>query len=76
MKMATPINQNQLHIEEQIARIRQMIDDSDRARAEATKARADSHAISRNLLFQAMLMAAVLLGAGAAIGTVVFTIIK
>lgn len=74
--MATQLDQRELDLQEQIARIGQMIDDSDRARADAAKARAEVQAMSKNLIFQAMIATAGLLGAGAALATMFFTISK
>lgn len=74
--MATQINQNQLNLEEQIARIGQMIDESDKARAEAAKARIETELLHRGMFTQAMIAGAGLLTAGATIATVVITAIN
>ncbi len=74
--MATQLDQREIDLQEQIARIKQMIDDSDRARAESYKACAETQAIPCNGLFQAMIATAGLLGAGATAATLFFTYMK
>ena len=77
--MATQIDPKELDLQEQLARIRQMMDDSDRARAEQAKVIEERNKLlaevkffPASLIFQAMLATAALLGAGAAIAKVFF----
>jgi hypothetical protein len=74
--MATQIDQNQLCIEEQIARIRQMIDESDKARVEAAKERIEAELLPRGIIYEAMIAGAGLLAAGAALASIFFTAIR
>lgn len=74
--MATQLDNRDLDLQEQIARIKQMIDDSDRARAESDKVRAETQALPKTLAYQAMLAGAGLLGAGVALATFLFTALK
>jgi hypothetical protein len=74
--MVTQINPNQLNLEEQIARIAQMIDESDKARIAAAKARIEEELFPRGIIYQAMVAGAGLLTAGAALASVFFIAIR
>lgn len=63
--MATQFEPKDLDVQEQFVRIRKMIEESEKARAE-------TKIIPASLIFQAMLATAALLGAGAAIAKVFF----
>ncbi|MDR2857328.1 MAG: hypothetical protein LBV50_05720 [Novosphingobium sp.] len=70
--MATQLDPGELDLQEQLAKIRQMMDASDRDRAETRKLSAETRVISASIVLQAMLATAALLGAGAAIAKLFF----
>lgn len=84
--MATTIEPKELDIQEQLARIRRMAAESDKLyeerlkmeherlkiERERLKIEAETKVISPNMIFQAMLATAALLGAGAAIAKLFF----
>jgi hypothetical protein len=70
--MATQMDRGELDLQEQLARIRQMGVNTDKAIAEMQKTRAEVDVMPRALGFQAMLATAALLGAGAAIAKLFF----
>ena len=77
--MATQVDPKELDLQEQMARIRQMIDESDRRRAESEqriaereKIMAETKLLPASTIFQAMIATGALLGAGAAIAKVFF----
>ncbi len=74
--MAAQLDNREIYLQEQIARIKQMTDDSDRARAESNKARAETQAMPNTLAYQAMLAGAGLFGAGVALATFLFAALK
>lgn len=69
-------NPNRLNLEEQIARIAQMIDASDKAREAAAKARIAAELFPRSMFYQAMVAGAGLLAAGAALASAFFIAMK
>jgi hypothetical protein len=84
--MATQMDRGELDLQEQLARIREMSSNSDKLHletqklmaeslkfeAERFKAGRESEFMPRNMIFQAMLATAALLGAGAAIAKLFF----
>jgi hypothetical protein len=70
--MATQTDRSELDLQEQLARIQQMVVNTDKAIAEMQKTRAETGFMPRMLGFQAMLATAGLLGAGAAIAKLFF----
>ena len=74
--METQVNPNRLNLEEQIARIARMIDDGDKERVEAAKARIEADLFPRRMFYQAMVAGAGLLAAGAALASAFFIAIR
>jgi hypothetical protein len=84
--MATQMDRGELDLQEQLARIREMSSNSDKLHLETQKLMAESlkfeterfkagresEFMPRNMIFQAMLATAALLGAGAAIAKLFF----
>jgi len=70
--MASQISDSELDVQEQLVRIKERIEQSDKFRAERDKAIKETDLMARNSAFQAMLATAALLGAGAAIAKVFF----
>lgn len=70
--MATQIDPRDLDLQEQLVRIQERIEQSEKFRAERDKAMRETDLMGRNSAFQAMLATAALLGAGAAIAKVFF----
>ncbi len=77
--MATQADRGEIDLQEQLARIREMGANTDKAIAELQKTRIDMQKtqaevkiIGWTTIFQAMLATAALLGAGAAIGKLFF----
>ena len=70
--MATQMDREQLDLEEQLARIRQMAVNTDKAIVEIQKVQADTKVVTFATVFQGFIAIAALLGAGAAIGKLIF----
>ena len=70
--MATQMDREQLDLEEQLARIRQMAVNTDKAIVEIQKDQADTKVVTFATVFQGFIAIAALLGAGAAIGKLIF----
>ena len=70
--MATQIDPKDLDLQEQLARIRKMIDESDKARAESNKAQIETKFEPLKFYVSAALGAAGLMGAGAALAKIFF----
>ena len=70
--MATQIDPNKLDFEERFARLRLMIEESEKFSAETRKLVAESRSISLATVFQGAIAIAALLGAGAAIAKLFF----
>ncbi|AJP72875.1 hypothetical protein [Sphingomonas hengshuiensis] len=70
--MATQMDRNELDLQEQLARIRQMGVNTDKAIAEMQKTRIDTKIVSFATVFQGFIAVAALLGAGAAIAKLFF----
>ena len=70
--MATQMDRNELDLQEQLARIRQMGANTDKAIAELQKTRVDTKVVTFATIFQGLIAIAALLGAGAAIGKLLF----
>jgi hypothetical protein len=74
--MTPQINPNWLNLEEQIGRIAQMINEGDKERVEAAKARIEADLFPRSMFYQAMVVGAGLLAAGAALASAFFIAMK
>jgi hypothetical protein len=70
--MATQMDERELDLQEQLARIRQMGAEHDRIAAETRKLFAESRVVSVATIFQGFIAVAALLGAGAAIAKLFF----
>lgn len=77
--MATQINNKELDLQEQLSRIRRMMEEGDRDRAETRKLIRESEKLNTDtryapatLLFQGLIATAALLGAGAALTKLFF----
>ncbi|MFB0614336.1 hypothetical protein [Aurantiacibacter poecillastricola] len=77
--MATVTDRAELDIQEQLVRIQERIEQSDKFRAESDKFRAERDKVIRetdlmrtSAIFQAMIASAALLGAGAALAKLFF----
>ena len=70
--MATQIDPNELNLQEQMSRIREMIAEADRRQAEAEQRREETRLANRNSIFQAMIATGALLAAGATVAKVFF----
>jgi nicotinic acid mononucleotide adenylyltransferase len=70
--MATQIDPNKLDFEERFARLRLMIEESEKFSAETRKLVAESKSVSLATVFQGAIAIAALLGAGAAIAKLFF----
>ena len=70
--MATQIDPNKLDFEERFARLRLMIEESEKFSAETRKLVAESKSLSLATVFQGAIAIAALLGAGAAIAKLFF----
>jgi hypothetical protein len=70
--MATKVETDKLDLQEQIARIARIQEEIDKTRADARKAYAEVDFMPRNMVFQAMLATAALIGAGAAVAKLLF----
>ena len=70
--MATQMDREQLDLEEQLAGIRQMAVNTDKAIVEIQKVQADTKVVTFATVFQGFIAIAALLGAGAAIGKLIF----
>lgn len=70
--MATQPQHETLDVEEQIARIRRTQAEIDKMFDERSKLRAEVQFMPRNMIFQAMLASAALIGAGAALAKLFF----
>ena len=70
--MATHVEREQLDLEEQIARIRQMGVNTDKAIVEMQKVRADTKVVTFATVFQGLIAIGALIGAGAAIAKLFF----
>ncbi|MBY0303538.1 MAG: hypothetical protein K2W86_00110 [Sphingomonas sp.] len=70
--MATQIDPKEFDLQEQLARIRKIQEESDKFSAETRKLLAESRTISLATVFQGAIAIAALLGAGAAIAKLFF----
>jgi hypothetical protein len=70
--MATKAETDKLDLQEQIARIAKIQEEIDKTRAGARKAYSEVEFMPRNMIFQAMLATAALIGAGAAVAKLLF----
>ena len=70
--MASQLDPHRLDLEEQLVRIRARIEESEKFSAETRKIVAETQNMPKALIFQAMLAAAGMLGAGAAIAKLFF----
>ena len=70
--MATHVEREQLDLEEQLARIRQMGVNTDKAIVEMQKVRADTKVVTFATVFQGLIAIGALIGAGAAIAKLFF----
>ncbi len=70
--MATRVDQKEFDLQEQLARIREFQEESDKFSAETRKLLAEAKTISIAAVFQGAIAIAALLGAGAAIAKLFF----
>ena len=71
--MAMLPDRERLDIDEQIARISKLVEDTVKAQVETRKLNAEVQYFPRTMIFQAFIAAAALLGAGAAVAKLFFS---
>ncbi len=71
--MASSMNQATIDLEEQLARIQKMREETDRISQETRKLMAETKVVSYATIFQGLIAIAALLGAGAALAKLFFS---